>query len=101
MTTNDPRDLTYAEALARAQPRLAELRVAVSAAIDQALAFWRDVEPSVRAWVAEADRLTEQQWMDQAESTRAFYDTMRACLTEIDQRDRARTSENGEEQTQP
>ena len=92
--TDDPRDLTYTEALAAAQPRLATLRVAVGAAIDQALAFWRDVEPSVRAWVAEADRLTEQQWMDQAESTRAFYDKMRACLTAIDQ---ARASDSGED----
>lgn len=51
----------------------------------------------MRAWVADADMLTEQQWMDQAESTRVFYDQMRACLTKIDRIDQALASESRED----
>ena len=80
MTTSDsqyPNDLTYAGALVAAQPRIAELGLHLTALADQVMAAWQEVEPAIRAWVAHAATLTEQQWMDEPESTRAFYETWR------------------------
>lgn len=97
MTTNDrdepnapndlrdqANDLTYAEALAAAQPRIAELGAHLTALADQVLATWQEVEPAIRAWVARAAMLTEQQWMDEPESTRAFFETWRQWFAEHD-----------------
>ena len=81
---NAPRDLTYAEALAAAQPRIADFSASLSARIDQFVAVWQEVEPSLRAWVTRAATLTEQQWMDEAESTRTFYETWRQWFAEHD-----------------
>lgn len=81
---NAPSDLTYADALAAAQPRIAELGAHLTALADQVLAGWQEVEPAIRAWVAHAATLTEQQWMDEPESTRAFYETWRQWFVEHD-----------------
>lgn len=84
MTSDDPHDLTYADALAAAQPRIAELGAHLTALADQVMAAWKEVEPAIRAWVAQAATLTEQQWMDESESTRAFYETWRQWFAEHD-----------------
>jgi len=84
MTTDDPRDFTYADALEAARPRLAEMGAHMTALADQVLAAWQEIEPALRAWVANADTLTEQQWMDEPESTRAFFDYWRAWFAEHD-----------------
>ena len=89
MTTSDshcPNDLSYAEALAalRDSPRFADRQAAFTAAADQLMTAWQEVEPAIRAWVARAATFTEQQWMDEAESTRAFYDTWRQWFAEHD-----------------
>ena len=89
---NAPSDLTYAEALAalRDTPRFAEVQSAFIAAADQMMALWREVEPAIRAWVACAATLTEQQWLDEPESTRAFYETWRQWFAEHDSEQKER-----------
>jgi hypothetical protein len=84
MTTDDPHDFTYAEALAalRDSPRFAEFQVAFTALADQVLAMWQEVEPAIRTWVDQAAKLTEQQWMDEPERTRAFYESWREWFAE-------------------
>lgn len=87
MTTDDPNvpsDLTYADALAAAQPRIAELGAHLTALADQVLAAWQEVEPAIRAWVAQADTLTEQQWMDEAIETLEFYEFWTRWFAEHD-----------------
>lgn len=51
---------------------------------DQLAAHWRDMEPSIRAWVAQADTLTASQWMDEADETRERYEALKALLAGID-----------------
>ena len=46
-------------------------------ALTQVDAAWREVEPELRAWVAEADTLTEPDWQDESESTHELYDRLR------------------------
>lgn len=82
--TDDPNDQTYAEALKAAQPRIADLSADLSATAEQLLTLFQEVEPALRAWVARADALTEQQWMDEAVETRAFYDIWTRWFAEHD-----------------
>ncbi len=70
-------DISFQEALADVQTHVVHLA-------DQMAAYWRDAEPMLREWVAAADQLTEAQWMDEAESSRAFYDKLKALLAKID-----------------
>jgi hypothetical protein len=60
------------------------LDTALTGALDQVDAAWGEIEPVVRAWVAEADTLTEQDWQDEPESTRALYDGLKRILAAYD-----------------
>lgn len=66
------------EVIERIQPWL-------TATIDQVLAFWRDAEPMLRAFVAAGDQLGEQDWLDIPEDTRALYTGLKDILTTYDQ----------------
>ena len=92
MTTDDqhagnaPHDLSYAEVLAALHdsPRFADRQAAFTAAADQLMTAWQEVEPAIRAWVARAATLTEQQWRGEPETTRAFFETWRQWFAEHD-----------------
>ena len=73
----DANDHSFTEAVAAAIPRWTALSHQIAAA-------WQAIEPSIRAWIADADTLTEQQWMDESEGARTFYDTWKAWLAEHD-----------------
>lgn len=75
--TSDANDHTYVEAMNAALPRWRAL-------VQKFADMWKTIEPSLRTWIADADTLTEQQWMDEAESTRAFYDYWKQWFVEHD-----------------
>ena len=60
--TNDTNDLTYAEALQAAQPRIAEARASLTALSDQAQAYIRDAAAALRAWMARMAPLFARMW---------------------------------------
>jgi len=62
MTTDNPNDLSYAEALVVAAPRIAELKVSVTAQLDQAQAFIRDACAAIRVWLAQVAPLFRRLW---------------------------------------
>jgi hypothetical protein len=82
--TADGNDLSYADALKAMQLRLSTMRMYLNACMDEVGAVWRDIAPRLHDWLALADTFTEQQWMDEPESTRAFYETWRQWFAEQD-----------------
>jgi hypothetical protein len=60
--TDDANDLSYAEALAAAAPRIAEVQASMTARLDQAQAFLRDVATALRAWMAQVAPLVVRVW---------------------------------------
>lgn len=60
--TNDANDLTYAEALEAAAPRIDALKVTLTAKLDQAQAFMRDVTAALRRWMAQVAPFFARVW---------------------------------------
>ncbi len=76
-------DLSFREAVELARPRM---EMQWTALCDQMTAWWRDLEPFLRDFVAAGDTLTENDWLDVPEDTRRQYDTWRVFFAEHDAR---------------
>ena len=72
-------DLSFREAIEAARPRIELQWIAMR---DQITAYWRDLEPFLRDFVADGDMLTEQEWLDVPEDTRRLYESFRAFFAE-------------------
>lgn len=79
--SGDPRDRTFRQALTDALPRL---EAAVAERLTYVISVWQQIEPRVRAFVADGDTLSEQDWQDQPEATHALYVKMKGLLAEYD-----------------
>lgn len=72
-------DLSFREAVEAAHPRIESQWIAMR---DQITAWWRDLEPLLRNFVATGDTFTEDDWLDVPEDTRRLYETWRAFFVE-------------------
>jgi hypothetical protein len=75
---------SWQEALEAARPRMEPLAMYYAAMLDQIATARRHIAPAMRAWVADCDRLTDQQWLEMPASTRELYEQLCAALAEID-----------------
>lgn len=74
-------DLSFQEAIEAARPRM---EVQWTAMRDQMAAWWRDLAPFLRDFVAAGDTLTANDWLDIPEDTRRQYETWRTFFAEHD-----------------
>ncbi len=73
------KDKTFQQALEDAEPHITEMAQEVET-------FGQAMELLIRRWIAEADTLTGQEWLDLPETTRALLDDLRAIMASWEDR---------------
>jgi hypothetical protein len=72
-------DKTFQQALEDAEPHITEM-------VQEVETFGQAMELLIRRWIAEADTLTGQEWLDLPETTRALLDDLRAIMASWEDR---------------